>query len=38
MEKTIKITEEAHEMLMKEGNKGESFDNIIKRIMRGKKK
>lgn len=34
MDKTIKISEEAHEMLMKLGAKGESFDMIIKKIIK----
>jgi len=38
MEKTIKISEEVHEMLMGIGSKGESFDQIIRRLVEGKGK
>jgi len=33
MEKTIKISKEAHNMLVKLGSKGESFDKVIKRLV-----
>ena len=32
----IKISKEAHDLLMKIGKKGESFDEIIKRLVKGK--
>jgi len=37
MEKTIKITENTHYMLCKEGNKGETFDQVIARLILEKK-
>ena len=38
MIKTLKISEEAHKMLCEYGNKGETFDDIIKRLINKKKK
>lgn len=32
--KTIKISEEAHKLLLEEGRKKETFDEIIKRILK----
>ena len=34
MLKTIKIEEETHELLMKAGNKGETFDGIILKLLK----
>jgi len=36
MVKTLKISEEAHKMLSDYGNKGETFDDIIKRLIKSK--
>ncbi len=33
MKKTLKISEEAHERLKRLGRKGETFDDIIKRLL-----
>jgi len=35
MKKTLKINEETHKKLCDLGNKGESFDDIIKRLIEG---
>lgn len=34
MVKNLKISEEAHKMLCNYGNKGETFDEIIKRLVK----
>ena len=33
MEKTLKITEQTHLILTRFGNKGETYDNIIRRLL-----
>jgi len=38
MVKTLKISNEAHKMLCEYGNKGETFDDIIKRLIKSKVK
>lgn len=38
MIKTLKISKEAHKMLCEYGNKGETFDRIIKRLIMGTRK
>lgn len=34
MNKNLKISEEAHELLCEYGKKGETFDEIIKRLVK----
>lgn len=34
MDKTLKITEEAHQALLKLGTKGETFSDVILRIVK----
>jgi len=34
MEKTIKITEETHALLLEEGKKGETFDALFRRLLK----
>ena len=38
MEKNLKISKEAHQLLCEAGIKGETFDAIIKRIAKKKRK
>jgi len=38
MIKTLKISEEAHKLLCDYGRKGETFDDIIKRLIKSKAK
>ena len=38
MIKNLKISEESHKLLCEYGNKGETFDDIIKRVMKDAKK
>lgn len=37
MDKNLKISEEAHKLLCDYGKKGETFDDIIKRLVRNSK-
>lgn len=38
MIKNLKISKEAHKMLCEYGNKGETFDDIIKRLIKNARK